>query len=306
LLFIDEVVLTPEALRCLRQAGRVASEVRRLGAHKIVAGARLRDVCEEVEAQILKRGAHPAFPVQTSRNDIAAHYCPSPTEETVYEDGDLAKLDIGVHVDGWVVDTAITVNVGDHPERRIFIQAAEAALAAAIEAARAGVAVRTLSAAIERTLRSYRLHPMRNLCGHGVGHYLVHTPPPIPNSPEPNEVFLPTHAVIAIEPFATDGQGLVAERGKPEVFRVDPERLPPQNNDEPRLFRKLRAFRGLPFARRQLRDFSREETEATLDLLRLRGSLTSYPPLVERGGRPVAQAEHTLYLGPEGTEVLTA
>jgi methionyl aminopeptidase len=297
--------LTPEALSCLRRAGRVAAEVRQIGARGIVAGARLRDVCEEVEAEIERRGAAAAFPVQTSRNDVAAHYCPGPDEDTAYADGDLAKLDIGVHVDGWVVDTALTVNVGDRPEGRIFVEAARAALAAAIEVARAGVAVRAISAAIERTLRAHGVHPMRNLCGHGVGRYLVHTPPPIPNSPEATDTHLPAHSVVAIEPFATDGHGLVAERGTPEVFRVDPERVFPPGLD-PRLVASLRAFRGLPFARRQFRDVPKEAVDLGLEILRQHAQLTSYPPLVERGGRPVAQAEHTIYLGPEGTEVLTA
>ena len=67
----------------------------------------------------------------------------------------------------------------------------------------------------------------------------------------------------------------------------------------------VRAFRGLPFARRQLARFARAEVERTLGWLDARGRLVGYPPLVERGGRPVAQAEHTLYVGPEGVEVLT-
>jgi methionyl aminopeptidase len=288
----------------LRRAGRVAAEVREIGAQRIVHGARLRDVCEEVEAEIQRRGAEAAFPVQTSRNEIAAHYCPAPDEETVYADGDLAKLDIGVHVDGWVVDTALTVNVGDRPAQRPFVEATRSALFAAIEVARAGVAVRQLSAAIERTLRSYHLQPMRNLCGHGVGRFVVHTAPPIPNSPDGTEVLLPPHSVIAIEPFATDGHGLVSERGAAEVFRIDPARA---NLDDVKtaLATRLRGFAGLPFARRQLLEFPGEEVSRVIEMLRLRGDLTCYPPLVERGGRPVAQAEHTIYLGPDGTEVLT-
>ena len=296
--------MTPEILESLRAAGRIASEVRRRGATRIVRGALVREVCESVEDDIERRGGGVAFPVQSSRNDIAAHYCPAPEDETIYMDGDLAKLDIGVHVDGWVVDTAVTVNVGDRPENRPFIQAAEQALESAIAAAHAGVRVRDMSAAIQRTLSAHRLHPMRNLCGHGVGRYIVHSPPPIPNSPEPNDVVLPAHAVVAVEPFATDGHGLVGERGAAEVFRVDPDRLDRANLDAD-ITAALAAFRGLPFARRQLRRFPRPAVEATLQKLRQRGQLTAYPPLVERSGRKVAQAEHTLYLGPQGTEVLT-
>jgi methionyl aminopeptidase len=177
-------------------------------------------------------------------------------------------------------------------------------LESAIEAAHAGVRVREVSAAIERTLSSHKLRPMRNLCGHGVGRFIVHSPPPIPNSPEPTDVILPAHAVVAVEPFATDGHGLVGERGAAEVFRVDPDRLDRSGLD-PRIAEVLVAFHGLPFARRQLRAFPRALVETTLQALRQRNQLTAYPPLVERSGRKVAQAEHTLYLGPAGTEVLT-
>jgi len=291
-------------LEALREAGRVAAAVREMGARRIVAGARVREVCQEVEDEIAKRGAHPAFPVQSSRNETAAHYCPSPEDETAYEDGDLAKLDVGVHVDGYVVDTALTVNVGDRPENRRTVEAARAALEAAIDEIRAGVEIRRLSAVIDSTIRSAGLRPMRNLCGHGVGRWTVHCPPPIPNSPDGSGDRLPSGAVVAIEPFATAGSGLVVERGEAEVFRFDPERADDPGVD-PEVMGAIRAFRGLPFARRQLARFSRGRVEAALATLRRRRALMAYAPLVEAGGNPVAQAEHTVLVGQGGVEVLT-
>jgi methionyl aminopeptidase len=292
------------ALEALREAGRIAAAVRDLAARRIVAGARVRDVCQEADEEIARRGAGAAFPTQSSRNEVAAHYCPSPTDETRYEDGDLAKLDLGVHVDGWVVDTALTVNVGDRPEGRPLVEAARAALEAAIAAARAEVPIRAISAAIEATIRGRGLRPMRNLCGHGVGRWRVHCPPPIPNIMEPAGARLEAGAVVAIEPFATSGGGLVVEQGEPEVFRFDPSRPDPGGADE-EVIAAIRAFRGLPFARRQLAALPADRVEETLGVLARRRSLQSYPPLVEASGRPVAQAEHTIYLGEEGTLVLT-
>ncbi len=291
-------------LEALREAGRVASAVREIGARRIVAGARIREVCQEVEDEIHRRGAHPAFPAQSSRNETAAHYCPSPEDETTYEDGDLAKLDIGVHVDGYVVDTAVTVNVGDRPENRRTVEAARSALEAAIGHVRGGVEVRRLSAVIEATIRSLGLRPMRNLCGHGVGRWTVHCPPPIPNSPDGSGDRLPSGAVVAIEPFATAGAGLVVERGEAEVFRFDPQRADDPGVD-PGVMEAIRAFRGLPFARRQLAGFPRSRVEEALASLRRRQALMAYAPLVEAGGSPVAQAEHTVFVGEEGVEVLT-
>src|SRR5688572_16816807 len=268
------------SLDALRAAGRIAAEARREGESLIVGGATVRDVCEAVERAIVRRGGGLAFPVQSSRNAIAAHYCPSPEDPTTYEDGDVAKLDIGVHVDGWVVDTAVTVNVGDRPEWRRMIAAAEEALAAAIAALRPSTGVRDLSAVIERSIRAAGLQPVRNLCGHGVGRWTVHSPPPIPNVADNGHHRLEAGAVVAIEPFATDGRGVVSERGRAEVFRLDPGRDPAGRGD-PEVVAAIRALKGLPFARRQLGALPRPAVENTLQALLRGGALTAYPPLVE-------------------------
>jgi methionyl aminopeptidase len=234
---------------------------------------------------------------------VAAHYCASPEDETAYADGDLAKLDIGVHVDGWVVDTATTVVVGSHAEGEHLVEAARAALEAAIGVAGPGVRVRRVSETIEATLRAQGVKPLRNLCGHGVGRWTVHCPPPVPNVANGGVDRLVAGAVVAFEPFATDGMGEVVERGEPQVFRLDPRHQPASG--DPDVLAAIRAFRGLPFARRQLAGLPRPAVEDVLHRLRTVGQLTAYPPLVEDDGRPVAQAEHTIYVGPEGVEVLT-
>jgi methionyl aminopeptidase len=275
-----------------------------MGAALIRPGASLREVCVAVEDEIEKRGAGPAFPAQTSRNEIAAHYCPGPEDDSVYEAGDVAKLDIGVHVDGWVVDTALTVNVGDRPENHALIEAARAALEAAIAFVEPGVPVAALSAHIESTIRSRGLQPVRNLCGHGVGRWTVHCPPPIPNVADGGRERLAAGTVFAIEPFATAGRGLVSERGRAQVFRLDPGR-DPGRTAWPDVVDAIRGLRGLPFARRQLAALPRPTVESALQELSRSGVLMAYPPLVENTGRPVAQAEHTVYLGVQGVEVLT-
>jgi methionyl aminopeptidase len=296
--------LSQSNLGALREAGRVAGAARAFGAAQVVAGARLADVCSAVEDFIRARGAHLAFPTQTSRNEIAAHYCPGPDEKTVYADGDLAKLDVGVHVDGWVVDTAVTVNVGDRPENRRLVEAARAALESAISTAGPGIPIRQLSSAIEAALRRFRVRPMQNLCGHHVGRWSVHSPPPVPNRPDEGDDRLAVGATLAIEPFSTEGVGLVGEVGTPEVFRLLPG--PPElEGVTPRVAAVLVEKNGLPFSRRDLMACPRTEVQAALELLALRGRLHAYPPLVETSGKKVAQAEHTIYVGPDGVEVRT-
>lgn len=295
-----------EALECLREAGRIAAAVRAHGAALIRPGALLREVCEAVEDETRRRGGEPAFPAQSSRNEVAAHYCPPPGDATTYATGDLAKLDIGVHVDGWVVDTAVTVNVGDVPANRRLVDAAEAALEAAIGAAGPGVAVLHLAAMIEATIRAHRLRPVANLCGHGVGRWLVHCAPPVPNVPEGSTAVLSEGMAVAIEPFATTGAGRVIERGEAQVFRfVDRDGLGAGEGVSPRVLEALRATHGLPFGRRQMAGLPRDEMEGTLVALMKERRVMPYPPLVEPTGALVAQAEHTVWVGREGVEVLT-
>jgi methionyl aminopeptidase len=296
--------MPPGVLECLREAGRIAAAARDHGARLVVPGASLREVCEAIEDDIRRRGGEPAFPAQTSRNHVAAHYCPSPEDGTIYAEGDLAKLDVGVHVDGYVVDTALTVNVGDRPENRGLVEATRAALEAAISVARAGIAVDHISSTIEKTVRAYGLRPLQNLCGHGVGRWTVHCAPPIPNMPQNSSDRLGDDAVVAIEPFATAGRGNVTEVGPAEVFRLDPVWRDGSDLDAD-VMGALRKLQGLPFARRTLAGFPRAVVEQTLGELTRRGALRSYAPLVETSGKSVAQSEHTVYVGPGGAEVLT-
>lgn len=298
--------MTDPALDCLREAGRIAGAAREFGARLIVPGASVREVCEAVEEEIRQRGGGLAFPAQSSRNHVAAHDCPAPGDDTRYAAGDLAKLDLGVHVDGWVVDTATTVNVGDAPEGRPFVHAARTALEAGIAAAGPGGSVRSISVAIERSIRAAGLRPMRSLCGHGVGRWKVHGPPAIPNEllvGEPDATLVPG-SVVAIEPFVTDGEGRIRESGPAEVFLLLPGGG--LDGEDREVLEAIEDLKGLPFARRQLAHLPEARVEATLWALLERGRLRGYPPLAEAGGRPVAQAEHTLRVGHDGVEVLTS
>jgi methionyl aminopeptidase len=290
-------------LELLRAAGRIAAAAREVGAALIRPGARLLDVCTAVEDEVHRRGGALAFPTQTSRNAVAAHYCPSPEDETVYAAGDLVKLDVGVHLDGWVVDTALTVSLGSAAGDTLA-EAARAALMAALAVAGPGVLVRTVSIAISGAMQDRGVRPIQNLCGHGVGRWTVHCPPAVLNVPEPGSARLEAGMVVAIEPFATTGRGLAVERGNAEVFRLAPDREVRAAVDRD-VLEALRAFKGLPFARRQLASIPRPRLEEALQRLRRSGDVAAYAPLVEESGHPVAQAEHTVYVGQDGLEVLT-
>jgi methionyl aminopeptidase len=299
------IQLDDQALASFRAAGRIAAECREWAKSRIRPGVEVRAVLEGVEELIRDRGAAPGFPAQSSRNSVAAHYCSPPGDPTTYQEGDCVKVDIGVHVDGYVADTAATIDLSADGRWERLIRASADALAAAIAAVGEGVPVGELGAAIERTILAAGYNPVRNLTGHGLGRWKVHTPPQIPNQAERGGSRLQAGMVFAIEPFACTGRGYITERGRAEVFMMV---RPPQRAKglDRALLRAIESWRGLPIARRYFRDHDAALLEDTLTKLVRQGSLMRYPPLVEEDGVMVAQTEHSIYLGPGGVEILTA
>jgi len=294
-----------QALESWRKAGRIASECREWAKTNFQPGVRIRHVLETVESMIRERGGQPGFPAQSSRNSVAAHYCSAPEDEQTYQEGDCVKVDIGVHVDGYVADTAATVDLSSDRRWTPLIESAKSALAAAIATVGEGVPVGDVGGAIERTILKAGFQPVRNLTGHGLGRWKVHCAPQIPNYAERGGGTLKRGMVFAIEPFASTGKGYIREAGKAEVFMMVRPPMKAKGLDRD-VLKAIEAWRGLPVARRYFTHLDRELVEDTITKLARQGSLMRYPPLVEDEGVMVAQYEHSLYLGPDGVEVLTA
>jgi methionyl aminopeptidase len=222
-----------------------------------------------------------------------------------YEEGDCVKVDIGAHVDGYIADSAASVDLSPDGRWTPLVQASADALSAAIATVGDGVAVGEVGAAIERTILAAGFQPVRNLTGHGLARWKVHTAPQIPNYGERGGGRLKEGMVIAIEPFACSGRGFIRERGKAEVFMMvrPPRKAKGLDKD---VLKEIESWRGLPIARRYFTDFDTEAVEDTLSKLARQGSLMRYPPLVEEEGVMVAQTEHSMYIGPDGVEILTA
>jgi methionyl aminopeptidase len=293
------------ALQCFRRAGRIASECREWARQAVRPGVPVRTVLETIEAMIRERGGEPAFPAQSSRNSVAAHYCSPPGDPMCYAEGDCVKVDLGVHVDGFVADTACSIDLSADRRWTPLIKASEDALAAAIATVAADVNVGDVGASIERTILAAGYNPVRNLTGHGIGRWKVHTPPHIPNQAESGSARLRRGMTFAIEPFACTGRGYISERGKAEVFMLVRPPFKAKGLDRD-VLRELESWRGLPVARRYFTRHDPQIVDDTLSKLARQGALMRYPPLVEEEGVMVAQSEHSIYLGDDGVEILTA
>ncbi len=273
------------------KAGRIAAEALEHGRKKIKVGVPLREVCDAVEEKIKALGGGIAFPAQTSLNHVAAHNCPGPEDETVYQEGDVAKLDIGAHIQGYVADTACTVNLGSHDD---LIKASRDGVNAAIRILQPELPVCAIGRVIEEAITSYDLEPIRNLCGHGLGQFKVHTSPTIPNYDNGDPTPLKDGQVIAIEPFASTGGGMIYESGNATVFmqtNQKPVRAPIALNIQ----KEIETYQGLPFTTRWLtQKFSVANIKLALLELKKIGNIREYPPLPEKNGGLVSQAEHSI------------
>ena len=289
----------------LRRSGRISATALAHGRKMIVPGARIEDIQQAVEAKIRELGGSPAFPAQTSRNHIAAHYCSPPGDPTVIHAGDIVKLDCGTHVDGYVTDNATTVDLRDG-EDSLLCSASRMALENAISVMGPGASLTEVGRQVETTIQSLGFKPVRNLCGHGVARYTIHCSPSVPNYADAKAGRLKPNMTIACEPFASDGKGMIDVDGKAEVFmlRRDPR---PKDNLPADVQQAMETSEGLPFARRDLVRWlgSIERTAEAMKLLAKRELIDEYPPLCERPGVRIAQFEHTIFIHESGAEVIT-
>lgn len=286
----------PEHLEKWREAARIAAGARELGIRRAVPGVTRRELAEAIEGYIRDAGAAPAFPANLSRNAEAAHFTPDVDDTAALVAGDLLKVDVGAHLDGAVADTADTVEVGGGGRLAHLVRAVHDALDAGVAAVRPGGPVDDVSRAIAQAIRARGLKPVVDLTGHTIERYVLHAGKAIPNVPGATDARFVEGEIVAIEPFATNGIGRIDNGPFGHIVRF---RRPPPPGD-PVLAGLFDRFRTLPFTARWARS---PEERATLE--RARRSLQSYPMFVERAGGLVAQAEHTILVGPDRAEVLS-
>jgi methionyl aminopeptidase len=287
------------------RAGKIAYEVLQEIKPLIKPGAKLLDIAEAAEGRIGEKGAKPAFPTNISINEVAAHFTPERDSSLVIGEKDVVKLDIGVHVDGFIGDNALTVDLSN--ENGKLVEAAEKALDAAICTIRAGAKLGEIGAEVEAAIKGFGFKPIENLTGHSLAEYSLHAGVELPNigNKDPNQ--LTEGTVLAIEPFATNGEGRVSESPEVEIFSFV-DKLPVRMRESRRLLNYAEEnYKTLPFAERWLyKDFhSKLLLHAALKELVFSGALRQYPILRDAGKGLVSQAELTVVVEKDAARVLT-
>ena len=286
-----------------RKAGRIAAEARDYGESLVKEDALLLDAAEKVEKYILEKGAKPAFPVNIGINDVAAHYTPKHDDQTRFGKGEIVKIDVGAHVDGYIGDTACTVEVETNRYTRM-IKASKEALEAALELIKPDIDLSIVGSAVEQTIRSYSFVPVSNLTGHSLKQFQLHAGKSVPNISTNVKEKIKKDDALAVEPFATNGAGRVDGKTGGNIYRLLRDREPKTENSK-KLLRYIKEnFGVLPFAERWCMDIV-DNVEAVLRELRREMIITGYPVLKETGGGMVTQAEHTVIVMENCAEVTT-
>ncbi|HIJ13583.1 TPA: type II methionyl aminopeptidase [Candidatus Woesearchaeota archaeon] len=288
----------------LEKAGKIASQTVKYARNFIKRDMFLLNIAEEIEDKIIQLGGSPAFPINLSINEVAAHSTPAYNDSAKAHG--LLKIDIGVHINGYIADTAFSLDLDNLEENKKLINAAEAALLSAVELVKEKkiVKVREIGAVISKTIEKYGLQAVRNLSGHSIEKNEIHAGITIPNYDNAQEKIL-EKGIYAIEPFVTNGVGTVRD-GKPSGIYA----LTKEGNVRDQFAREVLTYikenyLTRPFCSRWR--YKKFGSRALIALKRIEesGLLHNYPQLIESSGKPVAQAEHTIAITSKDVIILT-
>jgi len=288
------------------KAGKIAGEVRENVRKKNWIGSTLAEICEYVESEIIKRGAKCAFPVNTSVNEVAAHYTAEPNDSKTVSDTDLVKIDLGAQINGYIADTAVTVNYD--PQYDSLVQTAEDALQSAMSMIKVGVKSKDVGRKIQNTIMDMGFKPIANLSGHSLDQYTIHAGKTVPNMWSIGSFDFSEDVAYACEPFVTakNGLGFVRNGKIKNIFALSSRKRTKDDEADKLLEFIWDNFNMLPFALRWIvKEWEEKEARRLLDILIKKKIVKAYAILVEASGKTVAQAEHTFIPTQTGVTVTT-
>ncbi len=288
------------------KSGKITREVKAVVQAGVKPGIGFLEVCDLVRKEVESRGGRLAFPTGIGVNQVTAHYAPQDGDESVVGDQDLVKVDFGVHVDGYVTDTSVSVTF--NPEFNLLLEATERALEAAIATARRESRTGEIGREIHREAARFGFKTIENLTGHTVDRYQVHAGKSIPNLYMPGMQKLKEGDVFAIEPFLTPGSaaGYVVDAPSTTIFSMVSRKKTGVAELDAFADRVWEERKTLPFTLRwYVPEFGRGKLPGVVNRLMAKRIVRGYPTLVEASGNPVAQFEHTMALEEGGLVVLT-
>ncbi|KAF8808072.1 peptidase M24A, methionine aminopeptidase [Phlegmacium glaucopus] len=305
----------------IRRAAEVHRQVRQRARKFIQPGLTMTEIAEFIEdgtrALVEENGFESGigFPTGLSLNHCAAHYTPNAGDTVVLQQGDVLKVDFGVHVNGRILDSAFTLSF-DHTYDKL-VEAVKAATDTGVREAGIDVRLGELAGAIQETMESYEVEigskvipvkPISNLSGHSINKYQIHGGKSVMLVKNDDNTKMEEGEYFAIETFGSTGRGRIVESGECSHYarRVDAPNVPLRLTSAKALLKSInKNFGTLPFCRRYLDRVGESKYLLALNNLVSQGIVQDYPPLCDQLGSKTAQFEHTILLRPTVKEVVS-
>lgn len=295
-----------EELQKFQRSGKIALEVREEIRKTVREGMPIIDICEKVEGMIREKGGKAAFPCNVSINEIAAHYTSPPNDIKTIPERSIVKVDIGVHVDGYIADTATSICFD--PEHDGMVETAQEALEHAVEILRPRLSITRFGSEIQKIIKTRGFKPISNLTGHLIRRYIIHAGKSLPNVFNLSASRIKEGEIYGVEPFVTaaNATGRVDNLKEAHIFRYSKNKSLKNPYAKEILSYIKKNFLTLPFTERWLKDFTNSSNykNAFTELLSSK-AVIGYPVFVEASGKLVAQAEYTILIENDGCAVLT-
>lgn len=306
-----------------RKGAEIHRRARQKAKSLIRPGMLMTDIADIVENSVrayaaadhtLKAGI--GFPTGLLLNHVAAHYTPNTGDKLTLGKDDIMKVDIGVHVNGRICDSAFTMTFNEDGKYDAIMAAVRDATNTGIREAGIDVRLNDIGAAVQETMESYEMEwqgktlpikCIRNLNGHNIGDYVIHSGKTVPIVANGDMTKMEEGETFAIETFGSTGNGYVLPEGECSHYALHPDVEPGYLTERAQqLQANIKAnFGSLPWCRRYLERAGEDKYLLALNQLIRAGVVEDYPPLVDARGSFTAQYEHTILLHPHKKEVVT-
>jgi len=278
------------------KAGQIHKEVKKFARDLIRPGMKLIEIADAIDSKIYELGAETAFPVNLSTNEIAAHFTPDSSCEEVARG--LLKVDIGIAIDGYIADSAFTLDLTEEGKYKEMIDLNTEVLRNVEKAIEPGVEVKIVGETVQGTVDEWneengtKFSVIKSLSGHQLGQHIIHAGLTISNYRNENTTGISDMAV-AIEPFITTGVGDIYEGKGGGIYALRSE-----GNVRDREARKVLDFikekyKTRPFCLRFLEKENFSRLRFVMKTLVDQGIVHEYPLLIEKSKAPVSQMENT-------------
>lgn len=294
--------MNQEEIEKYKQAGKIAGDLKKFIRSYVKEGMPIVEISKTIQEKIEESGAICAFPPTLSIDSVAAHNHPAPNDPT--KASGAIKVDFGVCIDGYIADTAITLDLTKDQQHKELITASQLALENAIKAIKENATINEIGKTVQESIESKGFSPIVNLSGHSLDQWKVHSGITIPNYANGNDNKL-TPGAYAIEPFATNGEGKIQAGNPGNIYELTNVKSPRSPKAREILEFIQEKYKTLPFGLTEIIEKFGPMAKLGIRELEQQDIIHSHSQLVEKADGFVAQSEHTILITEDGEVIVT-